>query len=63
MYGDDKYLPREYRAERDLRKVLAENLPEEAAEKIFDAVKEFVEAKCADLDDKINKRGQWDPDW
>lgn len=60
---DDRWLPREYKAERDLKKVLVGILPETVAEKVFDAIREYVEAKFDDLDDKVNQRGRWDPDW
>lgn len=54
-------------AKEALKNALADALPEDKAKAVFDAIEAFVdiyvEAATEDLDDKINKRGIYDPDY
>lgn len=63
------YSDRTVKVARDqLLNVLEQKLSAETdVMSIMDALEYYVntkiEAACSDLDDKINKRGQWDPDY
>lgn len=54
-------------AKEALIEALKDALPEDKAKRVFDALENFVdkyvEAATEDLDDKINKRGMYDPDY
>lgn len=54
-------------AKEALKNALADALPEDKAKAVFDAIEAlvdvYVEAATEDLDDKINKRGIYDPDY
>lgn len=54
-------------AKEALKNALADALPEDKAKAVFDAIEAlvdvYVETATEDLDDKINKRGIYDPDY
>lgn len=60
---DERWMSAETRATRKLGRALLKVLPEEIVVEIIDGVDAIVEAAKSDLDDQINQRGQYDPDW
>lgn len=61
---NDRYLPADKRAEKNLKDVLGRHMPsKEAADELYAAITEYVQAVSDDLADRINKTGIHDPDW